>query len=235
MGRSLHEVTAHYGSQHHNRPVNLPQNVVLQFLLTRFAWTLFPSIKDFLEAGAPHLVRTQSKDLISGRFKEEDRLLGREAINKILQAGRGRSASLRKRSAPDPEPEHCDAVYVDLHHYKRPCNTMDSIGSDAHVTQQPGTPQSPAIDSVHSTRVAKSQALPPHHDLLCRQTYLSDTSFDDRQSTTGVEEVDEQRRSSGLRAAALRNSRLANRELIEFGGGHLCMKCLGMEIRHDES
>jgi hypothetical protein len=21
----------------------------------------------------------------------------------------------------------------------------------------------------------------------------------------------------------------------EFGGGHLCMECLGMEIRHDES
>jgi hypothetical protein len=88
--------------------------------------------------------------------------LSREAINKILQAGRGRSASLRKRSAPDPEPEQRDAVYVDLHHHKRPCNTMDSIVSDAHVTQQPDAPQSPAIDCVHSTRVAKSQPLPPH-------------------------------------------------------------------------
>jgi hypothetical protein len=248
------EVTAHYGSQHHNKPVKLPQNVAPQFLLARFAWTLFPRIKNFLEAGAPRLVRIQSKDPISGRFQEEDRLLGREAINKILQAGRGRSASPRKRSAPDPEPEQRDAVYADLRHTKRPCNTVDSVGSDAHVTQRPDTPQSPAIDSVHSTRVAKSQALPPHHDLLCRQTYLSDASFDGRQSTTSAEEVYERRRISDLRAAALRNSRPTNRELIccdydaaekanamdiygkeEFGGGHLCMECLGMEIRHDES
>jgi hypothetical protein len=144
-------------------------------------------------------------------------------------------------------------VYADLRHRKRPCNTVGSIGSDAHVTQQPDTPQSPAIDSVHSARVAKSQALPPHHDLLCRQIYLLDASFDGRQSTTGAEEVDEQRRISGLRAAALRNSRPTNPELIccdydaaekanamdiygkeEFGGGHLCMEYLGMEIRHDE-
>ncbi|TIA35300.1 hypothetical protein D6C78_06241 [Aureobasidium pullulans] len=203
------EVTAHYGSQHHNKPVKLPQNVAPQ-----------------------------------------------EAINKILQAGRGRSASPRKRSAPDPDPEleQRDAVYADLRHRKRPCNTADSIGSDAYVTQQPDTPQSPAIDSVHSTRVAKLQAPPPHHDLLCRQTYLSDASFDGRQSNTSAEEVHEQRRISDLRAAALRNSRPTNRELIccdydaaekanamdiygkeEFGGGHLCMECLGMEIRHDES
>jgi hypothetical protein len=96
--------------------------------------------------------------------------LGREAINKILQAGRGRSASPRKRSAPNPDPEleQRDAVYADLRHRKRPCNTADSIGSDAHVTQQPDTPQSPAIDSVHSTRVAKLQA--PHHTM----TYCAD-------------------------------------------------------------
>jgi hypothetical protein len=31
------EVTAHYGSQHQNRPVKLPEDVVLQFLYTRFA------------------------------------------------------------------------------------------------------------------------------------------------------------------------------------------------------
>jgi hypothetical protein len=208
------EVTAHYGSQHHNRPVKLPQNVAPQFLLARFAWTLFARIKTFLEAGTPRLIRIQSKDPISGMFKEEDRLLGREDIKKILQAGRGQSASPRKRSAPDPEPEQRDAVYADLRHRKGPCNTVDSIGSDAHVTQQPDTPQSPAINSVHSTRVAKSQALPPHHDLLCRQTYLLDASFDGRQSTTGAEEVDEQRRTSGPRAAALRNSRPTNRELI---------------------
>jgi hypothetical protein len=202
-----------------------------------------------------YLVRVQSKDPIGGRFKKEDRLLGREVINKILQAGRGRSASPRKRSAPDLEPAQRVAVYADLRHRKRPCNTVDSIGSDAHVTQQADTPQSPAIDSVHSTRVAKSQALPPHHDLLCRQTYLSDASFIGRQSTASAEEVHEQRRISGLRAATLRNSRPTNRQLIccdydaaekanameihgkeEFsGGGHLCMECLGMNIRHDES
>jgi hypothetical protein len=171
-----------------------------------------PRIKNFLEAGAPRLVRIQSKDPISGRFKEEDRLLGREAINGILQAGWGRSASPRKRSAPDPdpEPEQCDAVYAYLRHTKRPCNTVDSISSDARFTQQPDMPQSPAIDSVHSTRIAKLQALPPHHDPLCRQTYLSDASLDGRQSTTSAEQVHGERRISDLRAAALRNSRPTN-------------------------
>jgi hypothetical protein len=100
-----------------------------------------------------------------------------------------------------------DAVYVDLRHTKRPCNIVYSIDSDAHVTQQPATPRSPAIDSVDSSRVTKSQALPPHHDLLCRQTYLSDASSDGWQSVTGAGEVDEQRRIPSLRAAALRSSR----------------------------
>lgn len=75
----LMEVTAHYGSQQHDRPVKLPQNVAPQFLLARFAWVLFPHIKNFLEAGAPRLVKIPS---VGG--SEEDRLLGREAINKIL-------------------------------------------------------------------------------------------------------------------------------------------------------
>jgi hypothetical protein len=139
-----------------------------------------------------------------GGFKEEDRLLGREAISKILQAGKERSASRRKRFASDPESEQRDAVYADLRHTKRSCNTVYSIGSDAHVTQQPAAPRSPAIDSVDSSRVAKSQALPPHHDLLRRQTYLSDASSDGWRSVPGAEEVDEQRRIPSLRAAALR-------------------------------
>jgi hypothetical protein len=123
--------------------------------------TAVPSCSLRLDSLSPHQKlprswRAPSRPSSKQRSYQEDRLLGREAINKILQAGRGRSASSRKRSAPDPEPEQRDAVYADLRHTKRPCNTVDSIGLNAHVTQQPATPRSPAIDSVDSSRVAKS-------------------------------------------------------------------------------
>lgn len=62
------EATAHYASQHHDRPLTLPANVAPQFLLARFAWTLFPRIKNFLEAGVPRLVRVQEKDDGSGEY-----------------------------------------------------------------------------------------------------------------------------------------------------------------------
>lgn len=64
--------------------------------LGRFAWTLYPRIKNYLGAGVLRLVRDQSKDANSGVHQEEDKMLGRRDIKKIPQAGEVRSTSPEK-------------------------------------------------------------------------------------------------------------------------------------------
>jgi hypothetical protein len=95
------ELTTHYTSQHHNRPVALPCNVAPEFLLARFAWTLFPRIRGFLGPGVPRLVRVREKNALSGQLEEVDKLLSEQDITGILQTGREQSPNPRKRSASD--------------------------------------------------------------------------------------------------------------------------------------
>lgn len=83
------EATTHYASQHHDCSLKLPANVAPQFLLARFAWTLFPRIKNFLEADVPRLVRLQEKDVVSEEYEEVDKLLSKKEISTILQRTEG--------------------------------------------------------------------------------------------------------------------------------------------------
>lgn len=91
------EKTAHYTSQHHNRPLQLPPNVALQFYLARFAWALFPRTKNFFESGVSRLVRVESRDSATGEYEETDKVLSLHELQSLLSVGRGRSVSPRKR------------------------------------------------------------------------------------------------------------------------------------------
>ncbi|KAI4264916.1 MAG: hypothetical protein L6R42_000030 [Xanthoria sp. 1 TBL-2021] len=94
------EPTYHLGSLYHNMPVNLHTDVGLEYMFSRFAWTIFPLIRDFLEQGPPRQVRTRSRN---GKVnKVTDKNLDKEAISRTFFP-RGRSASPKKRKAGDDD------------------------------------------------------------------------------------------------------------------------------------
>lgn len=96
------EHTTNYASEHHNRPLPIPVTIAPQFLLARLAWTIFPRVKNFLESGIARLVRLPVPLPSSDEDIEIDKMLPSNEISAILSVGRGRSASPRKRTAPEP-------------------------------------------------------------------------------------------------------------------------------------
>ncbi|KAL8944613.1 MAG: hypothetical protein Q9211_000514 [Gyalolechia sp. 1 TL-2023] len=88
------EPTYHLGSLYHNMPVNLHTDVGLEYMFSRFAWTIFPLIRDFLEQGPPRQIRTRARN--GSVYQVTDKNLDKEAISKAFFP-RGRSASPKKR------------------------------------------------------------------------------------------------------------------------------------------
>ncbi|KAI4266795.1 MAG: hypothetical protein L6R38_008542 [Xanthoria sp. 2 TBL-2021] len=86
--------TYHLGSLYHNMPVNLHTDVGLEYMFSRFAWTVFPLIRDFLEQGPPRQVRTRARN--GNAYQVTDKNLDKEAITKTFFP-RGRSGSPKKR------------------------------------------------------------------------------------------------------------------------------------------
>ena len=50
-----------YIRMYHNRPVDIPRGVSMEFILARFAWAIFPLDKAFMEQGPDRLVRAEFK------------------------------------------------------------------------------------------------------------------------------------------------------------------------------
>lgn len=92
------EPTFHLGSLYHNMLVNLHTDVALEYMFSRFAWTIFPLIRVFLEQGPPRRVRTQMTNAIG--LQDMDMNLDGEAISKTFFS-RPRNASPKKRRTGD--------------------------------------------------------------------------------------------------------------------------------------
>ena len=52
------DFTNELGNLYHNRPLTLKSSVSSMFLLARFAWTIFPMVRTFVEAGYRRHLRT---------------------------------------------------------------------------------------------------------------------------------------------------------------------------------
>lgn len=84
--------TCHLGSLYHNVHVKLHTDVSLEHMFSRFAWTIFPLVRNFLEQGPPRRIRTIDT---SGNMLDEN--LDRATIVQRFFAPRERSASPKKR------------------------------------------------------------------------------------------------------------------------------------------
>ncbi|KAL8919404.1 MAG: hypothetical protein Q9208_006782 [Pyrenodesmia sp. 3 TL-2023] len=100
------EPTYHLGCLYHNMPVDLHPDVGLEYMFGRFAWTIFPLIRDFLEQGPPRQVRTRVR---TGNVSQvTDKNLDKDSISKTFFL-RGRSASPKKRkTGGDDDPTVAD-------------------------------------------------------------------------------------------------------------------------------
>ncbi len=94
------EPTNHLGCLYHNMPVNLHTDVGLEYMFSRFAWTIFPLIRDFLEQGPPRQVRTRVRN--GNVYQVTDKNLEKEAISKTFFP-HGRSTSPKKRKSGDDD------------------------------------------------------------------------------------------------------------------------------------
>ncbi|CCG82270.1 protein of unknown function [Taphrina deformans PYCC 5710] len=214
------EKTVHLASQYHNRPLPVPSNVAPQFFLARLAWAIFPRIKNFFETGVPRLVRVQEKQPETGEYTETDRMMGKHDMAALLSTGRGRSSSPRKRVAPQDGNDTCFTRAIAV--------AVDSVQGHAISPSPPVYP------------LSSSTIRPP------KKRRRADTEQDNS-------DQDERCRHFRMRAAAVRSRRPTHLDLMccdydaaeranalgeygkaEFGGGHLCIECLGLEIRHEE-
>jgi hypothetical protein len=223
--------TSDLGPEYHNTTVKIPYSVHPAFLLARLAWTIFPSIRNFLIRGEKRLVILRQQTGKSPDVKE----LNRENLCRVLGIlPRERSNSQTKRQreddsirgATDTSASASKRARLDLAKSPKPAESLASMHSPSATT-----PELCIAD-------AASTPSPP-------QPFEGPTLLTDG-------ETNERRRIGALRQSALKAQRPMNAGLLccdydaaevanaaglegprTFGGAHLCMECLGAEYREE--
>ena len=205
------ETTYELGRIYHNRPINVTAGVAPEFLLARFAWSIFPLIKGFMEHGPKRLVKIRQE--CEGGLREVVKTLDSVEFTQIQITGttRGRSASPKKRKASGALPPIVES--------KRFCKSSNQeMLDESDCSKNEDEQKTPSLSSDDIAPV-QPQRCESEEDRLC-----------------------------SLRMAELRKRRPCNPALLccdyslaeqanalgipgrpEFGGGHLCGECLGLE------
>lgn len=210
--------THDFGREFHNRPVGISPNVAIEFLLARFAWAMFPLVRSFLERGGERLVKVRQKT--TAGVVELEKLISKEHVASLIgkEQGRGRSVSPKKRKPePDTVPDDFVLIKRKRQNFQPPVllNSSFSKGSPelsfgrsiACESLEPSTPVEDDRDRLSRIRRSALQAQRPSDPSIICCDY------------TAAEEAN----AAGLEGPA------------EFGGGHLCHRCLGAEVEDDLS
>lgn len=236
------ELTYELGRMHHNRRLEFKPGISAMFLLVRLAWAIFPHARAFLEAGGPKLVRVRERT--SDGIREVDKIVHPAEVSRIVGANRGRSASPKKRKAAESSSNLPDAVEANCRHSEGepPLNfspqSQDSSGSCAISCLDRARDKVPSLFSDCST----PDYLKGHNEyIIARELDISSVDPEDfRIAALKKKELKKQRpRDPALICCDYRVAENANELGIEgkseYGGGHLCMECLGLEILQDDS
>lgn len=203
------EKTYDLGRMYHNRPIEVVEGVSPEFILTRFAWAVFPLVKAFMEHGPERVVKLREQ--CDDGFHEIVKTLDATSFEQITAASR-RSSSPKKRKAAEALPP--------IPEVKRFCRSL-------HYQ----TDQMPAHTDASEGQIDEERT--------------PNLSSDDGSDTGDEAEIE---RLSVLRMTQLRKHRPRNPAIIccdyslaerantlgipgrpEYGGGHLCSMCLGLE------
>ncbi|KAK5140167.1 hypothetical protein LTR04_003128, partial [Oleoguttula sp. CCFEE 6159] len=243
------EITYELGRLYHNAAIDIDTGVSWDFLLARFAWTIFPHVRQFVETGVARTVRLRQK--IDDQFKELVKLAQSEELKLVVGQGRGRSVSPKKRK----DREGNGIPVAEARAVKRRCVYSRKLISAVAQLTYPAT-QNAIIDEGVPLKHEFSQSLP---DLLFESdsiTSPTNTSMPlhgipclaRAHTTEDDSDTIEERRISLLKQRERRKQRPSNPELLccdytaadaaqaadlpgkqEFGGAHLCLECLGAE------
>lgn len=114
------EIIYELGRMYHNRPVDIPCGVSIEFILARFAWAVFPFVEAFMEQDPERLVMVREK--CPNGFHEATKTLEPAGFAQMLDASRGRGLSPKKRKASDLPP---------ITEAKRQCQELEFLNDRA--------------------------------------------------------------------------------------------------------
>ncbi|KAL9593832.1 MAG: hypothetical protein Q9219_007361 [cf. Caloplaca sp. 3 TL-2023] len=134
------EPTFHLGSLYHNMRVNIHRDLGLEHMFSRFAWTVFPLVREFLEQGPPRWIRTRVAD--GNDVQAKNTRLDRDAISKAFFP-RGRSASPKKRKMrkddDDDDNSTAAAESLEMDHRGRKRRRLASASKDNQTNENDTT------------------------------------------------------------------------------------------------
>jgi hypothetical protein len=221
------ERTYDLGRMYHNRPIEVMAGVSPEFILTRFAWAIFPIVKAFMEHGPKRVVKVLVQ--CEGGFQEIVKTLDLASFEQITAASRGRNTSPKKRKAAGTLPPVADV--------KRFC-TCSHFKPDEMPTStdyQSDEKRTPKLYSDGGTSVQLFSA-PASYDLSApgKDSDTGDEAEIERLSILRMNELRKRRpKDSSLLCCDYSLAERANALRIpgrpEYGGGHLCSKCLGLD------
>ena len=190
-------------------PISVPAMVKPEFILAMLAWAIFPLVKSFMEVGPPRLVRVRVE--AEDGVQEVERTITPVEFSELESKRlRSRSNSPKKRKASLPSiPEDTLSVkrrrLDDFSLTDTPSLYYEDEGRQG---TQPESLEKHEGDNSEEGRIAKLRTRElrkrqPNHDpsLICCDYTLA-----------------EERNAAGISGPA------------EYGGGHLCMECLGAEL-----
>lgn len=241
------------GRDFHNTAIELDQGISVAFLFARFAWSIFPGIQQFLEAGLPREVLMRVTE--EGEYKEVTKTCSGEELRAF--PARRRSVSPKKRKALGGDESQLysavistkrkatgdDIVPCDEARAKRRRVSDDPCDWDVKDVLRDVTPETylasslPALDDWEASTAGPPEPAPK----------LS-TSFETPQPSPPSDSPDSPRLTAAEKQAWIRSRRPSNWDLYcchydsaeaaakaglpgkpELGGRYLCFECLGVE------
>ncbi|MCJ1396625.1 hypothetical protein MMC18_009516 [Xylographa bjoerkii] len=239
------ETTYELGALYHNRPVEVMGGVAPEFILARYAWAILPLVKPFMEQGPSRLVKVREQ--CNDELQEVVKDLDSAGFSRIIDTPRGRSASPKKRKVSESRPPIAET--------KRRCRRADTPEDD--LAENSLAEDDTAEDGSAKSDIAESDIASDQENEHRTLNLSYDTSVVSQSSTAEVVQnphilevlenpAVEAERLSLLCMRELRKRRPSNPALMccdynlaeradalglpgkqEYGGGHLCDRCLG--------
>lgn len=234
------QLTRELGPCYHNTRIQIHSSVSHAFLLTRFAYSIFPFLSSFLNTNQKRVIRLQAEN-----GNEQVKELGSNDLHIIMTKTRGRSESPKKRRIDDDQ-----QTQQRKHHGVSPSRDFSSadasssidLSSNNLLNLSPASNKSSTSTSTTPSASRRPDPTPKRH---------LDDIFDLEASYDNITDPEE-RRFAILRALELQKRRPSDPSLFccdyaaaeraeqrgeqgprKFGGTHLCMQCRGMEIVED--
>ena len=199
-------LTNNLGRLYHNSPLELDPGISPNLLFARFAWTVFPAVSKFLRVGGDKKLRLRVRRE-DGLHKVIQTVKHQESAVMGLSWGRNPSPKKRKIASDIPAAESTETYTHQALNPKdnstaiTPPSSQSTPSPRAHLLWSLDPNPNNTVSSCNKATWIKSRR-PSNLDLYC----------------CNCNEVE----------AAIREGLPGKKE---FGGGYLCLECLGFEYR----